>query len=50
MPTASPSVGLLLTLATARLSRKTLLIGLTVAFTIGQAACRSATFGAARRK
>ncbi len=31
--------GPLLTLATARLSRKTLLIGLTVAFTIGQAAC-----------
>ena len=28
-----------MTLATARLSRKTLLIGLTVAFTIGQAAC-----------
>lgn len=31
--------GPLLTIATARLSRKTLLIGLTVAFTIGQAAC-----------
>src|SRR5262245_9609865 len=31
--------GPLLTLATARLSRKTLLLGLTVAFTIGQAAC-----------
>lgn len=31
--------GPLLTVATARLSRKTLLIGLTVAFTIGQAAC-----------
>lgn len=31
--------GPLLTIATARLSRKTLLIGLTVAFTLGQAAC-----------
>lgn len=31
--------GPLLTLATARVSRKTLLLGLTVAFTIGQAAC-----------
>ena len=31
--------GPLLTLATARLSRKTLLLSLTVAFTIGQAAC-----------
>lgn len=31
--------GPLLTLATARLSRRTLLIGLTIVFTIGQAAC-----------
>jgi DHA1 family inner membrane transport protein len=31
--------GPLLTLATARLSRKTLLLGLAIAFTIGQAAC-----------
>lgn len=31
--------GPLLTIATARLPRKTLLIGLTIAFTIGQAAC-----------
>lgn len=31
--------GPLLTIATTRLSRKTLLIGLTVAFTLGQAAC-----------
>ncbi|MEW9806637.1 MFS transporter [Mesorhizobium sp. ZMM04-5] len=31
--------GPLLTIATARLSRKALLIGLTVAFTVGQAAC-----------
>lgn len=31
--------GPLLTIVTARLSRKTLLIGLTIAFTIGQAAC-----------
>jgi DHA1 family inner membrane transport protein len=31
--------GPLLTIATAKLSRKTLLIGLTVAFTLGQAAC-----------
>ena len=31
--------GPFLTIATARLSRKTLLIGLTVAFTLGQAAC-----------
>jgi DHA1 family inner membrane transport protein len=31
--------GPLLTIATARLSRKTLLVGLTVAFSIGQAAC-----------
>ncbi|KQZ14182.1 MFS transporter [Mesorhizobium sp. Root554] len=34
--------GPLLTLATARISRKTLLLGLTVAFTIGQAACAMA--------
>jgi DHA1 family inner membrane transport protein len=31
--------GPLLTIATARLSRKTLLIGVTIAFTLGQAAC-----------
>lgn len=34
--------GPLLTLATARISRKTLLLGLTVAFTVGQAACAMA--------
>ena len=39
MPSASPLGGPLLTLATARFSRKALLIGLAIAFTIGQAAC-----------